>query len=1043
MPSRSTPALRSLVIALSLLLVLGTACPSESSVLGKGGGVNGSVHALVQVVTGEHVKPPERLIPLPDLEVFLRDAATRAEVAVVKTDLYGRYRFPTQPAGVYTLGWHAQQGWEAGTHPDPVVIISDTEFPVPARILPQKEGGVMFGSLSLADERSPWFYDELFSTESTGTVTVMNLARTATLAGPVRANAYGDYAVAGLPGGTDVVVRAESEASVLTRTTSADSVGFSGASEPADFRLQNHRPEILTIVADAGAGPVETAPPGATLKLTAVTQDLDGNPLSFDWKVLPGNGSLAPAGASATWTLPLASGVHSAYLQAADGKGGYARTRLDFKVGQTVERFSGRLVDLAGSPVEKAVVTANGVSTLSAANGFFLVEAPLADRYVLNIKKTGFALFSRVVDAGETGQTWRLVNAQVDVVDPKQVITLVDRRPQLDQRKLKGVRITIPANALVDKDGKPPAGSLTAFTATYDIGDGQAPGDWGALRDGSETNLISYGAGFVELQDSAGNAYNLAPGATAEVETFAPPGLLAGAPAELPLWSYDEDDGYWKVSGSAALDPAKGSFVGRVEHFSAFNTDLALDEAACLKVLLYPPLPTGVRLRMTDPTGTNFAQTFDFVLDRPLRGIYRVPANIEVKLQLFDADGIEYGNLVLEDEDGTVLAGGLVDTGDPIPPGETLWPDEPYETCKLVILRLDIEAEPSVFLTFKGTGTEAQALAYYNAVDPDHLRDTLGEWWSTNGFTLGADGWPDNAVRTSYLNYNDLGSGRDMHFRDLGNGHVAAFVTNYGDFDQDHGDADDAASRTDPGATVCMEFAPVEGDSTPIVKFFVYAGNGNGENAVLQPGADLDGFGVKYVPNLCNTCHGGDYYPDDAENPVAAELDMGARFRELDTATYKFPEGRIVPDDGEKDRFKQQNLMIAGAGSGIATDAILDLIAGWYPGTSTDQDNSFTPAGWSGAPESDVYHDLIKRSCRTCHYAFDNDASEFGLTWSTYDQLKRDQGVLSYYVLCEGRPMPHSVITYRNFWLSSAPHEPGVLRDFSDGGDWPQIGECE
>jgi hypothetical protein len=458
---------------------------------------------------------------------------------------------------------------------------------------------------------------------------------------------------------------------------------------------------------------------------------------------------------------------------------------------------------------------------------------------------------------------------------------------------------------------------------------------------------------------------------------------------------------------------------------------------------------------MTDPTGANFTQTFDFVLDRPLRGIYRVPANMNVRLQLFDPQGNEYGNLVIEENPGTPLPGNIVNSGPPIPAGQTLWPDEPYDTCKLVILRLDIAANPSVFLTFKGVGTDPQAQAYYDAVDPSHLRTTLGAWWNVNGFTLGGDGWPLDAatgdsavVRTSYLNNNDLGSGRDMYFRDLGGGRLAAFVSNYGQFNQDAGNADLAAARAAPGATVCMEYSPVEGQgSAPIVKFFVFAGAGGQANAPRQKGAELDGFGVKFVPNLCLNCHGG-RYDSPSSPPTFADINMGAHFRELDYATYKFPGGRVVPDAAEKDRFKFQNLLVANAGSGCASKGIRKLIAGWYPGASTDQDNNgYTPPDWTGSPRNTLYHQIVKASCRTCHVAFDEDTSPEDtavgtINWTAYDQLKLRHGFLKSFVLCDDRFMPHAVITYRNFWLSGSPHQPGVLRTYSDGSAWTALGDC-
>jgi hypothetical protein len=374
-----------------------------------------------------------------------------------------------------------------------------------------------------------------------------------------------------------------------------------------------------------------------------------------------------------------------------------------------------------------------------------------------------------------------------------------------------------------------------------------------------------------------------------------------------------------------------------------------------------------------------------------------------------------------------------------------------------VILREANEPTATAFLAFKGVGDQAQADAYYAAVDPLGNRETLREWWETNGFqfpdvngsgTLDEPDFaepPTNAVRTSYLNNNDLGSGRDMYFLKRADGTVAAYVTNYGLFNQDHGNADLAASRTDPGATVCMEYSPVEGEptGTRIVKFFVFAGNGNGLNATRQTSADLDGFGAKFVPNLCLNCHGGNYSPP-ASGPSFANIDMGSSFRELDIATYKFPEGRLVANAAEKAAFKQQNLIARGSNDErISVLGIKSLIDGWYVAGTDEQDNSYTPPAWNGAPENGLYLDVVRNSCRTCHVALGpGTGSDFDVDWTTYEQLKLRHDFLKNFVLCQSRFMPHAVITYRNFWLSGSPHRPAVLREFEDGAEWAELGPC-
>ena len=1021
-----------------------------------GGPVHGSVFYLAAVQGSADDKGEERIF-LPDIEVFLRNRANGVDSPAVRTDLYGRYLLPHQRPGTYDLRWKAQGGWAAGLHPNAVVIASGPRFPVPAQIRPAERSGVLFGRVTLGDGGTPWSYDELFSVNHTASVTILNAARTATLGGPARANAEGRYAVAGLPRSQPTTIRVQSQAAIVTRAVAPASVSIGNAVHPTDVQLANKPPEIVSVVTQLGGALVQTAAPGATITLVAATRDLNADPLQHEWSTLGGHGTVTPAAVgSASWKLPSLVGRYSAYLQVGDGRGGYARQRIDFVTGLTDTTFSGVAVEKGtGTPLKGADVSANGQTTTTDLNGFFRVKTPLKDRYVLNIALVGYATFSRVVDSGLTGQTWPLVKTQTQTVDPTQVIDLVDRRPELERKKQRGARIRVPANALVGPGGAAPVGPLTAHLATMILGEGEAPGDWGAMLGGNETNLISYGAAFVEFRDAAGTKYNLAAGQQAEVDMFPQSSMLPGAPPSARLWSYDEADGYWKESGGSTFAAASGGFVGKVKHFSYINTDLEKDSAACLKAMIYPPIPTGVKLRVTDPTGTVFTQAFEFVLDAGINAVYRLPANTNVRLDLLDADGTPYDDTVLlEEEPGVPLASNIVGTGPPIPPGQTLWPPVPYDTCKLVILREANAPTALSFLAFKGAGTLAQANAYYNFVDPDENADgvgertTLGAWWDKNGFVFDASGIPTNATRTSYLNFNDLGFGRDMYFLQRADGTVAAYVTNYGKFDQNHGNADLAATRDLPGrgATVCMEYGPVAGQgATRIVKFFVFNGGDFDRNAPRAAAADLDGFGAKFVPNLCLNCHGGTYNPGNPAAPTFAEVNAGASFRELDIATYKYPGGRLVANNAEKTAFRAQNLIVKGlnAADTIAIQPIKDLIAGWYPGVSIEQDNTFTPPGWVGAPRQALYQDVVKRSCRTCHVAFDADTSNNGIGWISYGQLEQRRPFLDSFVLCNSRFMPHAVTTYRNFWLSGSPHSPAVLRDFSNGAGWPAIGECQ
>jgi hypothetical protein len=287
-----------------------------------------------------------------------------------------------------------------------------------------------------------------------------------------------------------------------------------------------------------------------------------------------------------------------------------------------------------------------------------------------------------------------------------------------------------------------------------------------------------------------------------------------------------------------------------------------------------------------------------------------------------------------------------------------------------------------------------------------------------------------------------------MHFLRHADGTLSAYVTNYsrgGPFDQNPVFADDAVADNLPGATVCMEYSPVEGDPTltKIVKFFVYAGVGE----TRQPSADLDGFGAKFVPNLCLNCHGGSYYNPPA--PSLADLNMGSSFRELDVATYKFPGFRTSANATEQADFKKQNQHITSTGA--ARLPIAHLIDGWYApaGTGLTQDNSYTPTNWAGAPQQSLYHDVVKVSCRTCHIAFVSGDDAGGIDWNRYDQLRPRRNDVRDLVIgpsisdTAARLMPHALVTYRNFWIDQVPaHRPAQLWNFNDVNPpgWVAIG---
>jgi hypothetical protein len=373
----------------------------------------------------------------------------------------------------------------------------------------------------------------------------------------------------------------------------------------------------------------------------------------------------------------------------------------------------------------------------------------------------------------------------------------------------------------------------------------------------------------------------------------------------------------------------------------------------------------------------------------------------------------------------------------------------------------------TMFLSYYEPSSDAQAQAYYKALDPQMsfsnswtggTHSNLKDWLAQAGFAPNAPagGGIDHSTseQVAYLNHNDLGFGRRMTVRiNANNGTVYAFVTNFGQPDQCPQNADDAKANNSPGATVAMEYSPLQGVSGSVIKFFVYGPSADPATAGLVNSANLDNNGPKYVPNLCVTCHGGQALDPSVTTltPEQASLrydptnaSTGPHFREFDLASFRYPSGTAtdpntnVPTDTTLlAAFKTLNDFVLRTNP---TNAMSEIINKWYANSSPPYDASAVPGGWSAHPN--LYQDVVARSCRTCHLAIGNTVGgSAAIDWATYDSFKRYRQTIRSFV-CAGpgaRQMPHALMTYVNFWLGGK--EPNELGAFS-AADWAAFGGC-
>jgi len=845
--------------------------------------------------------------------------------------------------------------------------------------------------------------------------------------------------------------------------------------EHYSYTLKNNSPILLgfNIIEKVGAK-AKYPSSGQTVNLSAVVVDPDNDDLDFQWTVR-GLEESNYSGNNISISLPKGAGTVTAKVTVKDNRGCIVQGRHKIGYGQKEELFSGKFLDNDNNPIEGVEVKVNDAKSRTDSNGHFILSVPISETYSLFAKKREFTSYGRVFQKSQAGKEYLLGRTTSHSLNSSQRIEL----------NSNGARLEVPENSLVDRNGNRPETSIKGEFTLLNISENQFPGDF-VGRDGDEImGLISYGMVEVNFYDGK-KEYNLKKGTKAKI-TIPIAGrenknILKDTPRSIPIWTYNENSGEWDKSGIARLDESNLTYVGTIEHFSTINIDQP-NASTCIRVLTDPALMSNY-LRVSDVSGDgiDYATVKEVQIDDALSAIYRIPPNQKVKIDILDGPNGNIVNDVIIDvfRNAQSQNGWVSNNNNEILSGPTesnLFPTYPYQECPITIhLKhqpngnpINSPADYSKFLAYKGIVNSADAANYYALVDVGNQRLTLNDWLTHNGYTVnnsspvvyGDNSDVANYFNTAFLNYNDLGSGRDMHFLRRPDGTASSYVANYGNFDQNHANADKALNRifvpgSDVIATVCMEWSPLENsinqwidnstgspvaynkesgpgysagyvsrvEATSVVKFFVYVQNALGQAPPRVESANLDGYQDKFVPNLCMNCHGG----------TTADPFLDVHFRELDYKSYKFSGGReyTLLSNQELNAFESQNEIVKkSSASKISSSAIKELIDIWYNDGDNLQQVAITD-NWKKSnlspplvfdvqefPER-LYTNVVGKSCRTCHIAFDNGSTQFDLGFDRYEEFKSRKGAISSYLTNSGfYMMPHAAITHRNFWTNS------------------------
>lgn len=398
--------------------------------------------------------------------------------------------------------------------------------------------------------------------------------------------------------------------------------------------------------------------------------------------------------------------------------------------------FSGTVVSNAGKPVDAAEVQLGGKVVKTDRRGFFKIAAAPAkdDRYVLNIRKSGFGLVSRVYDRGIRFGKWTMTQGTRRLVDPGLPIRIRDsaaavrsncqgrlsgridwsRYPEQRIPRIfdgaghpvpgglpselgealrlldggpdcgPGIGVSIPPNSLVTASGRKPSGMVEVTVSTVDLyAPDSMPGDLSVRAGGRAAFMQSYGAGTVSIT-AGGKPVELAKGAKAEVTIPVDPVQLKNGtpiPPRIPWLRYDENEGEWILVGSASLNAKGDAYVAEVDHLSAFNADLVKTDQACVRID-GSAIQGNYSLEVTIPMGGGAAPSVRTFLLGPdpehpespnIHAVYNLPANTWIMLVPIRD---------VQPEGPVPLGTFVVNTGGPQDPGTPNKPDWDYGACQ-------------------------------------------------------------------------------------------------------------------------------------------------------------------------------------------------------------------------------------------------------------------------------------------------------------------------------------------------------------------------
>jgi len=238
----------------------------------------------------------------------------------------------------------------------------------------------------------------------------------------------------------------------------------------------------------------------------------------------------------------------------------------------------GFITDENGEAVEAASITTGAITVTTDEFGYFKISnAPFAKSAgFIQVQQAGYFTGYRTflpVAGKETFIRLQLI--------PKTTAGTIESVAGGTVTLGSGATVMLPADAVVvASNNNPYSGDIHIAAHWYDPADMETtsltmPGDLTGVDSAGHLNVLqTFGMLAVELTGSSGESLQMATGKKASLHFPLPASIQSIAPANIPLWYFDEIKGVWKQEGYAVKNG--NSYDGLVSHFSYWNCDIGL-----------------------------------------------------------------------------------------------------------------------------------------------------------------------------------------------------------------------------------------------------------------------------------------------------------------------------------------------------------------------------------------------------------------------------------------------------------------------------------